>query len=267
MMFILICSGCDDNNDKTEFIWGTEYSHADVLVNYKNPIGLCIPYAYSGSYNVIEFVDAEGVNLDKVNIEIFDDTIFNYKDIEVEGYKLGLIGIIVRLKENTDIEINKLTIKVDDVKYDITLANPIKYKAFCNEDDMWASTSADIILTGTECSISYIINANSNIEITGYDLTNPFQNFDVKSYYNNIVTNKAQIKMQEKDSFTIEAYGKFNKAQAVSFYQSNVIIYYIDSEGEAQKYIINVGKQGVSNEESVNTMLQLILDEKGEQDE
>ncbi len=262
-MFLLL-HGCDSSdNEKTDdskFIWGSELVKYDMYVNNGNIIGFNIPFAYIGNKDNLELISITGENTDKAEVEIFDDTILEFENLEYNRYKLGLLGLIISWEPNINIEIREIKVKINGREENIVLKNPVILKHNENSNSIIEYVSSDVVGSGTDIALTYKIASDENIKVTACELIEPFSinSIDTKVSGRTIQEFPFELKTEEEMLVNIESL--IDKDNQYCFLGSNFIIHYENSEGNKEKYMFTLVKQGAGNEETGNVVLKKLVD-------
>ncbi len=224
-----------------------------------NQFGFNVNLLLPNTNSTVEFVNFDGINVENIDVKFNDDTYDDVKNLNHNGYYMKLLGFA---SSNIDeyIQIDSITLKIDDVEHTYKFNSPIKHtvedleKSSPFEIGFAPTIISTISFTDTSYNFSFTVTEDIIIENIGF-----IDFIDMKNA--TVTVNGSSIKDFEEEPFVVEKNSTLSIRTGLelkdknstnyyhSFYTDLVIDYrYIDSSeiNSCYSYIIS---QGVSNKE------------------
>lgn len=264
MFLICFFTGCSKQEEAT-FIFGTDLCEYNMYITAGTDIGINIPFAYNVSKDDIKLIGLEGENIDISDINFFDDTLDVCNEIEIDGYKLGYFGLIVReCKES--FTVNELKIEIAGKEENLIFNTPLTIRICDNGDDIYERNTADLIGTGGKNGLLYSFGINNNITVTGYDITGVYIVEEAQISSEGIRISKFPYKIYKDETILFMLETNTNDEDEYKFLGFDFLIEYTNEAGEKCTYYVPVRQQGAGDEESCYNLLKLIVENFGDKE-
>lgn len=266
MIFMCFIAGCGEQ-EEAAFIFGTDLCEYDMYIESGNDIGINFPFAYNVSKEDIKLLGLEGYNIDISEISFFDDTIEPCNGVEINGYKLGFLGLKVEGCKKS-FTINKLNIEIAGKEESLIFDFPLTIHICDNGNEIYERNTADYIgSTGAgKNSLMYSFFVNNNVIITGYDMTGPYivEKADISS--GDIEISRLPYEMHKDEGLLFWVDTNTIDEDGYKFLGFNFLVKYTNEEGEECTYYVPVRQQGAGDEESCYNILKLMVEKYSDEE-
>lgn len=256
---------------ETKIIMGAQFVTIDASITQDtDKMGFQIPFIYKGKVEEenglgIELVDVKGKSIDKSMVSVEDETFENCKDMKIDGYQWGFIGVIIDYGLEIDhVSIEEMTLKILGETQVIAFENTIQWNRVNNDyKDMLSVTYPSVILSDAEYEFPYYITSYKPLIITKCYFKNMLETTNVEFKVNEKTVDfdsNTGISVQNEDHIEVTVFGKNEEHNRYNSGIINLVVEYKDENGVKKEYTFISGKQGLSNEEDVEVIMKLLLE-------
>lgn len=262
LMTLLAC-GCTSEPQNEEngaaYIWGTHNVYVDMNIELGSKCGFNLPFAYKGKRENIELVGVKGKNTEALKLEVRDDTLEVFEKTELEGYKLGYLGVVFSLERDEKVIIEQLDIRINGTLQEIIFDNPVIIQSCSNADYICEKLSADVLLAGINNMLMYTISSSEVIEIIDCGLTGAFEMSEVTTFIDGKEQQLAGKKINENSDIRFELISVVDEKYEYGCLGGNFYIRYLNKENVEKIYYFNLIQQGAGEEMTAMEVLSRVI--------
>lgn len=270
LMCVVILSGCNVNKEeetsanlaeKDEYYFGTFLCEYDMHVYSGGVVGICIPFIYKGGKDNIKLLNVKGENISADKIELFDDTIKSFDEVEKEGYKFGFVSMVIRDCVK-NFKINEVKVEINSNIVDIEFDNQITVNVEEEDTDIFEMTTTDAI-NGDVKKVAFICSflANKNIIIDGIEVSEGYKLNDC-FYAKNKKEVQIPTSMDEEDILYIESDIVIDNSKMYKNGNITLTVNYHTEDGEEKKYYFTMIQQGAGNKQDFEKVIDMIIEKE-----
>lgn len=252
MLLMTACVTKQDNKkqeNQDDFIWAIDKVSVDMYAPVGEQRGFNVHFAYREGKENISLLELIGENIDAIEVSVIDDTFESLNKIEIDGYKLGYLGIIFKLKENSEVIINEMKINIDSKIETIVFKNPLIIRPYENSEDIYELMSTDVV-GGKKNALTYVVSNLEGATVIDYGLVGSYIETESRTYIDKVEM-ELNDRILNKDSqvkFSIEY--EVADENVNSGMLGNFFFKYLNKEGNECIYYFTIVQQGVGNEEN-----------------
>lgn len=262
LIVMILLIGCKNEMpvEQESFVWGTDNVKVDVVIPVNGQGGVNIPFAYTGAKDDIELVKVKGENVENLKVEVCDDTPEIFDKVKKDGYTLGYLGFSYESDKEIEAVVEGIDISINGIVQEIQFASPLMIRTYNDVSPVYPKMSTDVLMSGINNSLTYVIGCDEKIQVSEYGLTGPFEMMDSTTSVGGKEQQILGTEIEPNSEVKYEVESTVSEEYEYGCLNGNFYVKLVDEHGQEMTYYHLIIQQGAGNYEAAENVLRRVLD-------